>query len=116
MKDIAKRRLMFLLLCIPARYLISFFLYKMDSKYLRYMGLILLGPVLGWIYIYLTGSRKTGGETFGAPIWWNFMRPIHASLYLLAGLMALNKDTRAWIPIFIDTTVGLLAFINYHFI
>lgn len=115
MNDLHKRWLMFLGFCIPSRYLIAYVLSKLSEAHLRIAGLVLLLPVLGFSYIYVTKSRMTGGETLGAPIWWDFIRPLHAGLYLVAALMALSGNSRAYIPILADTTLGLLAFLNYHF-
>ena len=33
--------------------------------------------------IELGDYRKTGKEVFGSKIWWNDLRPVHASLYIL---------------------------------
>lgn len=112
MNNLQKRTILFLGLCIPMRFLIAFILYKLPLSYIFYSGFILLIPVIGWITIYLTGIRKTGAETFGAPIWWDYMRPIHAGLYLACALMAINKRSNAYIPIVIDTILGLLAFLR----
>lgn len=79
------------------------------------MGLIALGPMLGFLYIYFTKSRNTGAEVFGGKIWWNFMRPIHALLYLTFSVLAFQKSNFAWIPLLIDVVIGLLAFLNYHY-
>ena len=35
------------------------------------MGYLALIPAIGFMYIFLTGSREKGGEVFGARIWWN---------------------------------------------
>jgi hypothetical protein len=32
-------------------------------------------PAIGFMYIYLTDSRKTGQEVFGQKIWWNHLQP-----------------------------------------
>ena len=115
MNDLQKRIALFLGFCITSRFLLAYLLYKLSNEYLRIIGVILLIPVIGWIYIYLTKSRQTGAETFGSPIWWNNIRPVHAGLYLIASLFAINKNHNAWKFITLDTTIGLLAFIRYHF-
>lgn len=112
MNDLQKRTLLFLGLCIPSRFLIAFLLSKLSKNRLFYFGLLLLIPVVGWTYIYLTSSRKTGGETFGAPIWWDHIRPIHAGFYFMAALLALRGSNNAYLPIVIDTSLGLLAFLH----
>jgi hypothetical protein len=88
-----------------------------DLKYLRWLGLLALLPAIGWIVIYLGGNlRKSGGEVFGGNIWWNFMRPIHALLYIIFAYFAyIGARNRAWKVLFVDVIFGLIAFLNYHY-
>ena len=83
MNDLQKRWAMFLGLCIPARFLLAYIASKLSPKHLKIMGIILTIPIVGWVFIYLTKSRQTGGETLGAPIWWDHLRPLHAALYFI---------------------------------
>ena len=114
MNDLQKRFALFLGLCIPSRFLLTYISKILPSTYLPVMGFIMLGPVIGWSYIYLTGTRKTGMETLGASIWWNELRPLHAGLYFTFALMAFNKSSNAYLPLFFDTIIGLLSFLKYH--
>lgn len=114
MNDLHKRFALFLGLCIPSRLLLGYIAKILPSKFLPYMGVIMLIPVIGWSYIYLTGSRKSGIETLGAPIWWNDLRPLHAGLYFAFVLMAFNKSSHAYLPILFDTLIGLISFFKYH--
>jgi len=116
MNDLQKRWAMFLGLCIPARFLLAYIASKLSPKHLKIMGIILTIPIVGWVFIYLTKSRQTGGETLGAPIWWDHLRPIHAALYFIFVLMALRGEKKAYIPLVIDPVIGLLAFLHQHFI
>ena len=83
MNEIKKRILLFLFGCIGVRSLFVIIAKYTDTKYLPYLGYLALLPALGFIYIFLSGTRKTGPETFGNKIWWNNLRPIHATLYIL---------------------------------
>ena len=114
MNDLFKRFTLFLGLCIPSRFLLAYIAKILPSRYLPFMGFIMLIPVIGWTYIYLTGTRNIGMETLGAPIWWNELRPMHAAFYFAFVLMALNKSTHAYLPIIVDTILGLLFFLKYH--
>lgn len=117
MNNIQKRFLLFLIGCIPIRILLSYLAYNLPYKYLFIFGYILLIPAFGFIYIYLTNSRKIGKETFGSPIWWNTLRPIHAILYLLAGYYSINNmNIKASIMLSIDVLIGLISFLYYHYI
>lgn len=116
MNSIQKRFLLFLLGCIPARVLLTYLAYSLPPKYLTIFGYLLLIPAIGFSYIYLTNSRKTGGETFGSPIWWNSLRPIHAILYVFAAYYAIkNMNKNAAIVLGIDVTIGLTSFLYYHY-
>ena len=115
MNDLHKRWILFLLGCIPSRFLLSYIMTRVSQTQLRYIGFILLLPVIGWIYIYITKSRKTGAETFGKPIWWNNFRPIHAIFYFIGAILAISQSKYAYVPILLDTFFGLGLFICYHF-
>jgi len=86
----------------------------LSKKYLKIMGFIALLPAIGFLYIYLTNSRKTGGEVFGGKIWWNNLRPVHSLLYFIFAYMGINENPNSYIPLLIDVTIGLLAFLNQH--
>lgn len=105
--------LLFLIGCIGARTLFAL-LAKNFPNYLPFMGLIALLIAVGFIYRYLSGTRKTGPETFGEKIWWNDLRPLHAALYLTFALLAFRKSPYAWILLAIDVVIGLTAFLYYH--
>jgi hypothetical protein len=116
MNTIEKRFLLFLIGCIGLRLLFVYIAKNIDTELLKYMGYLLLLPAFGFIYIYLTGIRKTGAEVFGDKIWWNNLRPIHGLLYLLFSYNAINGNKTAWIYLFIDVLLGLTSFLTYHFI
>ena len=97
MNPLQKRFLMFLIGCIGVRTLFVIIAKYINTKYLKYLGYIALLPAIGFMYIYLTGSRKTGAETFGEKIWWNDLRPIHSILYFLFAYNAILGNTYAWI-------------------
>lgn len=115
MNDITKRILLFLILCIGARSTLVYLAYTLPTKYLRWMGYLLLLPAMGFSYLFLTNSRKKGPETFGSPIWWNYLRPVHAILYFIAGYYAINEDSeKATTVLLIDVIIGLIGFFHYH--
>ena len=115
MKTIQKRFLVFLFGCIVVRFLFVMVAIKINKKYLPYLGMLSILPAIGFIYIYLGGYRKTGGETFGQKIWWNNLRPVHAILYLTFAYLAINKSSQSYKPLLIDVLVGLLSFLIYHY-
>ena len=116
MNTIQKRFLLFLIGCIGTRSLFTYFAKIASTQYLRYLGYLALYPAISFTYIFLTGSRKTGPEVFGDKIWWNSLRPVHASLYSLFALNAINGNHDAWVFLLIDVLVGLTAFLSYHYV
>ena len=87
-----------------------------NTTYLRYLGYLALLPAIGFIYIYLTGSRKTGAEVFGEKIWWNDLRPVHSILYFLFAYNAITGNKQAWIYLLADVVIGLISFVIHHYV
>ena len=115
MNTIQKRFLLFLFGCIVTRLLFAYLAKEISLKYLPLLGYLALMPAIGFIYIFLTGSRKTGAEVFGEKIWWNNLRPLHATLYLLFAYNAIYRVKRAWIYLLIDVLIGLFSFLIHHY-
>lgn len=115
MNDIHKRFLLFLIGCMGARSGLVYLAKTINKKYLKYMGYLALIPAIGFIYIYITKSRQTGGEVMGDKIWWNDLRPFHALMYILFALYAINGNPHSWIFLLIDVVVGFISFIIFHY-
>jgi hypothetical protein len=115
MNNIQKRFILFLVGCMGARSMLVYLAKTTNKTYLRYMGYILLIPAIGFIYLFASGSRKTGQEVFGDTIWWNSIRPIHALLYIMFSYNAIMGNSYAWIYLLVDLIIGLSAFLFYHF-
>lgn len=105
---------MFLIGCMGARFGLAYLAYKAKPKYLSYMSFIGFYMFIAFSVIYINGWRKTGIEVNGEKIWWNALRPIHASLWYLFTIKAIAKDKDAWIAILIDTLLGLTAFLIHY--
>ena len=116
MNDLKKRMLMFLIGCIGVRSLFVIIAKYINTNYLKYLGYLALLPAIGFIYIFLTGSRQTGTETFGDKIWWNNLRPIHATLYILFAYNAIIGNKQAWMYLLADVLIGLISFLIYHYV
>ena len=115
MNHIQKRIFMFLFGCIGVRVLFVIIAKYINIEYLKYLGYLALLPAIGFIYIYLTDSRKTGPETFGAKIWWNQLRPVHSILYFLFAYNAIIGNKNSWIYLLADVIIGLTSFLIYHY-
>jgi hypothetical protein len=115
MNDIKKRFLLFLIGCMGTRLLFVYAAKNAGPKYLPFLGYLALLPAIGFTYIFITGSRPTGGETFGQPIWWNNLRPLHALLYGLFAYSAINNFAWAWKFLLLDVAIGLTSFLAHHY-
>lgn len=115
-KDIHARWTLFLIGCIGLRALFTYLAKTINKDYLQWAALPALALAIGWIAIFLFDLRRTGGEVFGQDIWWNHMRPIHAGLYLAFALMAFKQHDLAYLPLLLDTVIGLGAFLHFHFL
>jgi hypothetical protein len=116
MNNIKKRFVLFLGGCILLRFLLVVIAKNTQRKNLPILGYLALIPALGFTYIYLTDSRKTGPEVMGGKIWWNDLRPVHALLFFLFAYEAIHYKTESYKYLLIDVILGLLAFLNYHFL
>ena len=111
--DKMKRMVLFLVGCMGARLALVWLAYA-HPLYLPYMGALALIPAIGFFTIYFGKLRKTGAEVFGERIWWNDLRPVHGFLYALFAILALQRNTKAWIVLLVDVAIGLTAFIMHH--
>ena len=106
---------MFLIGCIGLRSLFVVLAKYINTRYLKYLGYLALLPAIGFIVIYLTGSRQTGAEVFGEKIWWNNLRPIHSILYFLFAYNAIIGNEQSWIYLLVDVIIGLIIFLIHHY-
>lgn len=111
---IQKRFLLFLLLCVPARFGLTALAKYIPIKLLPIMGLVYLVIGLSFLYLNLFNKRLTGVETGGGVIWWNDLRPLHGFLAIIFAILAISKVRDAWLVLLIDTFIGLIAFFVYH--
>ena len=116
MNNLQNLFLMFLIGCIGVRSLFVIIAKEINTKYLKYLGYLALLPATGFMYIYLSGSRNTGGGTFGQKIWWNNLRPIHSILYFLFAYNAIRGNKQSWIYLLVDVLLGLISFLIQHYI
>jgi hypothetical protein len=113
MNNLQKRFLLFLVGCIGSRSVLVYVAKNVSVKYLGYLALL---PAIGFIYLFLTGTRKTGAEVFGDKIWWNDLRPVHSLLYFLFAYNAIYGNSYAWKFLLADVILGLVSFLYFHYI
>ena len=111
-----QRRLAFLLGCMGSRLALTLLAYYLGAEpsrkvFLQAMGVLALGPAVGFAVIFIGGWRKTGPETSGEAIWWNDLRPVHSILwFVFAGLAIAAIGNEAWKFLLIDTVLGFAAY------
>jgi hypothetical protein len=115
MNTTQKRFLLFLIGCIGTRTLLVYLAKNVDKTNLKYMGYLSLLPAIGFFYLFLSGSRKTGAEVFGDKIWWTNLRPVHGLMYLLFSYNAINGNLNAWMYLLVDVIIGLISFLSFHY-
>ena len=87
-----------------------------NTKYTKDLGYAALVPAIAFMYLYITGSRKTGPEVFGDKIWWNDLRPVHSILYFLFAYNAIIGNKQAWVYLLVDVLFGLTSFLTHHYL
>lgn len=109
------RRILFIFGCLPLRMFIAN-LARTRIDLLPWMALGATAISIGFFTIWAFGLRKTGPEVFGARIWWNDLRPVHALLYGLFAWAAVNNPfvTHAWKFLAADVLLGAVVFATHH--
>ena len=105
MNKLQKRFTLFLLGCIPMRFLFVYIAKNITINYLPLTAPITLIMGLGFLYFFLAFNQEA---------WWNYLRPIHGLLYILYSYYAYKKNSDAYKILLIDVIFGLLSFFIYH--
>lgn len=115
LSDLHKRFLLFLLACIPLRVLLVYLAATRHDLLARHrlaVAALALMVGCGFLYLYVSGARPTGA--FGGRAWWNALRPVHGGMYLYFAYLVVRRDPNAYLPLLLDVTIGLVAFVCYH--
>jgi hypothetical protein len=114
MTPLQKRIALFLVGCMGTRLALVEIARRATPTVLGVLGGLAVLPAVGFFLIYATHSRTKGPETFGAPIWWNHLRPIHGTFYAVFAYLAFLGNPKAWMVLLADAIVGFLAFLHHH--
>ena len=112
-----KRFLVFLLGCIGTRLSLSMLAKYITIDYLPFLAIITIPISISFMYLYIFGNDRADRqlEWLGdKKIWWDDLRPVHSILFMLFSIMAINKSSYSWIVLLLDTTIGLVAWLNHH--
>ena len=105
LNSIQRRFLAFIIGCVGVRLLLVHLVRKIRRDRLPILGYAALLVAFGFLFIFITGGRKTGIEVQGGKIWWNKLRPIHAFFYLWFACLAFKKDKNSYIPLLLDVVL-----------
>lgn len=98
---------LFLCLCMGTRILLALGARSTEPRHLPILGVGALLLAVGFAVAF--NRRHQGAETFGQPIWWNSLRPVHAVLWGVFAVGALQKKNW-WFVLLGDAVLGLGAF------
>lgn len=99
----------FLVGCMPMRAVLTVIPLYIDKAMLFYYGLVLTAIAMSFLYLYFANERMHAFEA-GGHTWWADFRLLHGLLYLCAAIYSLQGDRVAWLPLFVDTLLGLALF------
>lgn len=100
--------------CIPVRIVLAYVASVASPFLLKIIAAFAMLIAISFFYLFASGARKTGMETFGQPIWWNNLRPVHGVLYTLFAFEAFQGNRRAYMYLVLDVLIGLVSFIVFH--
>jgi hypothetical protein len=107
--------LKFLVGCVGARVLFSLVIQFSPALMLPLLCGICVAISVGFTFVWVTGIRQKKGA-FDNTIWWNPLRLVHASIYLLtAWFLYTKKQYLASTVILLDTSIGMLAYLVNHY-
>jgi hypothetical protein len=109
-----QRKLAFVLGCMQLRIIIALLPLYISSSSLPYYAVLLTCFGLSFLYLYFANLRLDAIEG-GGITWWANFRILHASLYICAAIYAFQRKRIAFIPLLIDTLIGLMLFLHNHF-
>lgn len=107
--------LKFLVGCVGSRILFSLALQFAPEILLSLLCGLCIVISVGFMIVWATGIRQKKGA-FDNPIWWNPLRLVHASMYILtAWFLFTKKQYLASTVILLDTSIGMLAYLINHY-
>ena len=114
MLSVEKRKILFLLACMPIRIIIAVIPLYIDKSLIPLYGGLLSLLMIGFFYLYFNKLRMHAAES-GGETWRSVFRVLDAVLYLCATIYAFQGKRIAWVPLAIDLVIGLVLFLNNHF-
>ena len=97
----------YFVICIIVRLLLAFFTQKYTNN--KFISLITFIMSLSFFILFFFDLRLNAPEGNGIT-WWNSLRPIHGSLYLLFTMYYYKNYNFAWYFLLTDAILGILFF------
>ena len=92
-------------ICILLRLFVAYAAFLSYNSVWRYMLVaFFFAASFGFTYLYITKQRKRGA--FGQKIWWDFLRPIHAILLFVSGVLLSLKVKETYLVLLADVLMG----------
>ena len=96
------------MICIAVRLSIAYLAFLTYNSNWRYILVsFFFAASIGFTYLYITKQRQKGA--FGQKIWWDFLRPIHATLFFISGVLLTMKFKETYIILVIDAFIGPIS-------
>lgn len=117
------RALTFLFGCILSRIILAYLAYLAGTNnnkiYLKSIAIVCLFISLGFLIIYFNGSESADKQLQvwddDKKMWWNQLRLIHGTLYLLFFVSAFVFElSQSYLLLVVDVSLGLLFWILHH--
>ena len=101
----------YFILCILFRFLFTYITKNIQNN--KIISLITFTISISFFYLFLFDLRLNAPEANGIT-WWNIVRPIHGSLFLLFTIYYFKKYKFAFNFLLLDTILGIIFFMSHH--
>jgi len=102
---------LFLGACIPVRLGLVYLTQTVSLPHLFWLGWIFIAIALAFLILFFGNLRLNAAEA-GGTTWWAPYRLLFGMLYLTAGLYAVVANRIAWIPLAMETGLGIGLFMR----
>lgn len=112
--NVNKIHILYTLICLPIRIIIALIPIYLNKYLKKIYSIIILIIGISFLYAYFSNTRNFG--IFNQPAWWHNLRLIHGVLYLISSFYLFKNNNLSSGILLTDVVVGLVGFINNHFL
>ena len=102
------------MICILVRTSIAYAAYLSYNSVWRYILVAFFSPHLPVSLICILPSNERGG--FGQKVWWDSLRPIHATLLFISGVLLSLKMKETYLVLLADAFVGFIVRFTHKYL